>query len=148
MDLSLQFEDNDTGHRDLVLQFAGRQWRCDSYYLAIDWGMLPDQEDADKVRAVLRQLLEQWLAAVEQLPDGGTVYLPYDFSDQCTGWLCCCRSGDEVDVSWGWADVEGYALSPSAAGDLFERPSGFQADGAGVKTSAAELVQAVRAMIV
>jgi hypothetical protein len=34
---------------------------------------------------VLRRLMEQRLAAVERLPDGGTAYLPYDLSDRYTG---------------------------------------------------------------
>lgn len=144
MELSLRFEDNDTAHNDLVLQFAGERWVCDSYYLLFDGELLPDREDADKVWAVLRRLLEQWLTAVERLPDGGTAYLPYDFSDQYTGWLACHRSGDEVSVSRGWADVEGWSFFPSAAGDLLERPRGFRVDGPTVRGSALELVEAVR----
>ncbi len=144
MELSLRFEDNDTAHDDLVLWFAGQRWVCDSYYLALDRGLLPDREDADKVRAVLRRLLQQWLAAVEQLPDGGSAYLPYDFSDQYTGWLVCQRSGDEVAVSRGWADVEGWAFFPSVAGDLLKRPRGFRLDGPTVRGSVLELAEAVR----
>ncbi len=148
MDLSLRFEDNETAHDDLVLRFAGERSVCDSYYLALDRELLPDREDADKVRAVLRRLLEQWLAAVERLSDGGTAYLPYDFSDQYTGWLACHRSGDEVTVSRGWADVEGWSFFPSAAGNLFERPRGFRVDGPTVRGSVSELVEAVRALLV
>jgi hypothetical protein len=144
VELSLRFEDNDTAHDDLVLRFAGERWVCDSYYLALDRELLPDREDAGKVRAVLRRLLEQWLAAVERLPDGGTAYLPYDFSDQCTCWLACHRSGDEVTVTRGWADVAGWSFFPSAAGDLFARPCGFHVDGPTVRASALELVEAVR----
>jgi hypothetical protein len=144
VELSLRFEDNDSAHDDLVLRFAGEQWVCDSYYLALDHKLLPDREDADKVRAVLRQMLEQWLVAVERLPDAGTVYLPYDFSDQYTGWLACQRSGNEVAVSRGWSDVEGWSFSPSAAGDLLECPRGFRVDGPTVQGSVSELVEAIR----
>lgn len=144
MDLSLHFEDNHTGHNDLVLRFGGEAWPCDSYYLTLDRELLPEREDEGKVRAVLRRLLEQWLAVVEQLPDGGTAYLPYDFSDQYTGWLACQRSGDEVVLSRGWADVEGWSFFPSAAGDLFDRPRGFRPDGPRVRGSSAEVVEAIR----
>jgi hypothetical protein len=142
--LSLRFEDNDTAHDDLVLRFASERWVCDSYYLVLDRELLPDREDADKVRAVLRRLLEQWLAALGRLPDGGTAYLPYDFSDQYTGWLACQRSGSEVAVSRGWADVEGWSFFPSAAGDLSARPRGFRADGTTVRCGLPDLVEAVR----
>jgi hypothetical protein len=149
VELSLRFKDNERAHDDLVLLFAGERWVCDSYYLGLDRELLPDREDADKVdadkvQAVLRRLLEQWLAAVERLPDSGTAYLPYDFSDQYTGWLACHRSGGEVSVSRGWADVEGWSFSPSAAGDLFERPRGFRVDGPTVRGGALELVEVVR----
>jgi hypothetical protein len=144
VDLSLRFEDNETGHDDLVLRFANQRWVCDSYYLVLDRELLPDRENADKVRAVLLRLLEQWLVAVERLPDGGTAYLPYDFSDQYTGWLSCHRSGDEAVVSRGWANVEGWSFFPSAAGDLFHSPRGFRVDGPTVQGSVSELVEAVR----
>lgn len=65
MELSLCFENNDTGHRDLILNFGGRTWLADTYYLALDCEWLPEWEDGEKmIRAALRRLLEQWLAAV------------------------------------------------------------------------------------
>ena len=148
MVLSLRYEDNDTAHDDLILQFSGERWVCDSYYLALDRNLLHGREDADKVRAVLRRLLEQWLAAVERLPDGGTAYLPYDFSDQYTGWLECQRSAGEVTVSRGFAEVEGGSFFPSAAGDLSERPRGFQVTGPTVQFSLMGLVDDVHESLV
>jgi hypothetical protein len=142
--LSVRFEDNGSGHNDIVLRFGGEQWVCDSYYLALDSGLLPEREDAGKIRVVLLRLLEQWQAAVARLPDGGTVYLPYDFSDQCTCWLACKRTGGEVIVSRGWADLEGWSFSPSNAGNLFNCPRGFRIDGPTVRSQAAEFVEAVR----
>jgi len=62
--VSLEFEDNGRFHNDLVLRLGDQQWRCDSYYLLIDRGMLADREDAAKVRDVLRRLLEQWHSSV------------------------------------------------------------------------------------
>jgi len=50
MELSLLFEDNNTGHKDLILNFAGQVWLCDSYYLVLDNKLLPDQEDVNKIR--------------------------------------------------------------------------------------------------
>jgi hypothetical protein len=37
-----------------------------------DQQLLPERNDPDRVRIVLRQLLARWLAALEQLPDGAT----------------------------------------------------------------------------
>lgn len=142
--LSIRFEDNDTGHNDIVLILGGERWECDSYYFALDRELMPEQEDGDKIRRVLVGLLVQWLAALGQLRDGGTAYLPFDFSDQCTGWLACRRSGDEVIVSWGWAAVEGWSFSPSKVGELFACPRGFRLDGPTVQFSLRELIETVR----
>lgn len=144
MELSLRFEDNGAGHNDLVLRFVGQSWICDTYFLALDSELLPEREDADKIRAVLRRLLKQWLSAVENVPDGAAVYLPYDFSDQYTAWLRCLRSGDIVEVRRGWAEIEGYSFSPSAVGPYLTRLPGFRPDGPTVQAPFEELVQAIR----
>lgn len=143
MELSLQFEDNDTAHDDLVLRLAGQSFRCDSYYLALDSQLMPGQEDADKVRVVLRRLLEQWISAVEDIPDGGSVYLPYDFSDQHTGWLRCQRSGTHVDIYRGWAEIEGWSFSPSTVGEYLNEVPGFTPYDAVVQVSLHELTEAI-----
>lgn len=144
VELSLHFEDNGTEHHDLVLRFAGERWDCDSYYLALAGASLPGQKDADKIRVILRMLLEQWLSAVENFSDGSTVYLPYDFSDQYTGWLRCFRSGSTVEMCRGWARVEGWAISPSTIGQHLTQVPGFQPDSPFVRIPLEELVEAVR----
>ena len=82
MNLSLRFEDNGTGHNDIILQLGEQSWVCDSYYFALDQELMPGHEDARKIRTVLHRLLERWLEALQNMSDGGSVFLPYDFSDQ------------------------------------------------------------------
>src|SRR6185437_15277193 len=127
--ISFQFEDNGRFHDDLVLRLGDQHWRCDSYYLLIDRGMLADREDASKVRDVLRRLLEQWHSSVAALREGETCYLPYDFSDQGTGWLRCEAIGPDLNVHHGWAEVEGYSFFPSEVGELLRNLTGFRPDG-------------------
>lgn len=127
--VSLRFEDNGRFHDDLVLRVGDREWRCDSYYLLIDNAMLPDREDPAKVRDVLRRLLDQWCSAVTGLRDGEACYLPYDFSDEYTGWLQCRTDGSLLRVQPGWAEVNGYAVLPSDVGALLRQVPGFRADG-------------------
>jgi hypothetical protein len=127
--ISFQFEDNGRFHDDLVLRLGNQQWRCDSYYLLIDDGILADQGGPSKVRAVLRRLLDQWQSAVAALGEGDTCYLPYDFSDQYTGWLRCEAVGSDLKMQRGWAEVEGYSFNPSDVGELFQTLSGFHPDG-------------------
>lgn len=127
--MEFTFEDNDTAHDDLVLRLGDSVWHCDSYYLALDDGVLPEREDAPKVRAVLRALLEQWRAAIVGLTNGITAYLPYDFSDQYTAWLACELQGSELLVQHGCSDVEGWSIWPSTPPTPTAKPEGFRADG-------------------
>lgn len=129
VNVSLSFHDNGRFHDDLILQLGERQWRCDSYYLRIDGAILPESEDAFKVNEVLRRLLAQWYSAVYGLVAGGTCYLPYDFSDEYTGWLRCQADGPILRVQPGWADVNGYAVLPSNVGELLREVPNFRLDG-------------------
>ena len=147
MDLSLQFKHNGTAHDDLILRFAGQTRVCDTYYLAIDRGLLPEREDDYKVRAVLRRLLEQWLTAVENIRDGGIIYLPYDFSDEYTGWLQGRRSDNLLELSLGWAAIGGWSFYPSAVGEYLTQLSDFHPDGPSIQVTVAELVQAIQESI-
>ncbi|MET9473066.1 hypothetical protein [Streptomyces sp. NPDC002922] len=63
----------------------------------------------------LSRLLEQWSSQVASLRDGGgTVYLPYDFSDQCTAWLRVSSSdGQTAKVQAEWSLIEGWGIYPS-----------------------------------
>jgi hypothetical protein len=144
-DLSLRYEENGTAHDDLVLRFAGQTRVCDTYYFALDRSLRAEDESPDKVRAILRKLLEQWLIAATNLPDAGTAFLPYDFSDQYTGWLCCHRKGDKVAVSLGWDEVvQGWSIFPSAIGEHVSRLPSFKADGPAIELSRDDLLQAIR----
>jgi hypothetical protein len=143
MDLSLCYEDNDTAHDDLFLRFAGQIYVGDSYYFALDRGMQPDDESPGKVKAVVRKLLEQWLTAAAGLADGGTAFLPFDFSDQSTGWLRCQRRGNEMDVSKGYSLVQGHSLFPSVVGEYVYSLPDFYIDGPTVKSDREDLLQAI-----
>lgn len=143
MELSLEFNDNKTGHEDIILQFAGKTWICDSYYFALDGKLMPGREDAEKVRAVLRSLLEQWLFAIKNATDDSVAYLPYDFSDQYTAWLQCKFSGAEVDVCRGWSEIEGYSFYPSDVDKYLTELAGFRIDGDSIKMPVAELTDAI-----
>lgn len=144
MVVSLVFTDNGSLHDDLVLSIGGRDFVCDTYYLALDQGVSADREDVGKIRMVLARLMEQWLDALKVLRDGRVVYLPFDFSDQSTGWLACERTANEVEISRGWALLEGWAIMPSALGDMSVMPSGFRVDGPTVHATLVELVESVR----
>lgn len=145
MNLALNFEPNGTAHDDVILIFAGLSYRCDSYYFALDQSLYSDREDDSKVRAVVRRLLEQWREAVASLEPNEFAYLPYDFSDQCTGWLRCHRSAGtaHVEVVHGWSSLEGWSISPSELGDVMKSPRGFHADTSPLATVLHDVIVAI-----
>lgn len=110
--------------------------------------MLLGHDDRDKIIAVLRRLLEQWLSAVEHVSDGGVVFLPFDFSDQYTGWLRCSRSDETVSVCRGWAPIYGMAISLSAVGQYLEWVPEFRPVGPTVDVTLSELLEALRQLVV
>ena len=110
--LQLRYENNGSGHDDLVLYFGDHRFRGDSYYLSLD--TIEDGiESPEKTARVLVRLLEQWLVYVENGISGDTLFLPYDFSDQSTGWLRCDFDDGLIDVQPGTSPTEGWSLMPS-----------------------------------
>ena len=149
IELSLEYRRNGTGHGDLILSFAGNSWLADSYYLALD-DSVPLNRDSDgvaHVRTILRRLIDQWVAAADRLASPGTIYLPYDFSDQYTAWLRCIRAQDEVSVCWGWSDFEGWQRWPSDMADIMTSLTGFRPKGPELRVPYVELVEAVHAVL-
>jgi hypothetical protein len=82
----------------------------ESYYL----GLQPNGEAGDfrPVEGTI-QLLRMWIRLLVDLPDGQQLFLPFDFSDEYTRWLTLRREFRYVTIVFGWASVEGWAISPS-----------------------------------
>jgi hypothetical protein len=131
------------GHDDLLLRLGGWSQRCDSYYFAIEAEDDGPGVDAGRVAKVMLALLRQWRDRVLQLADSAIVYLPYDFSDQCTGWLRVQRSGAQLEITVGWSSIEGYSFNPSDFSRI--QPSDWQkiADAPVVMTTLEEWFRAV-----
>jgi hypothetical protein len=147
MPLVFRYEPNGTLYDDLVLRLGTREWRCDSYYLAIHRTIEPEREDEAKVRIELRRLLEQWREAVAGLTPGGAVFLPYDFSDQSTRFLCCRLRDERVEIVPGWSRMEGWRISPAdIKAHLFGMPD-FQADGPSISMTRQEILDGIDSSI-
>jgi hypothetical protein len=143
MDLSLRFEDNNSQHDDLVLRLGGRVWIVDSYYLSLDNTVSSARDNASRVRAVLQLMLERWLIALKALAEGETVYLPYDFQDEDTGWLRFRREGVNFEVCAGRADVAGYSFSPSSIGTHLRELRNFRPEGEPMRGLVESVVRSV-----
>ena len=73
-------------------------------------------------------MLGAWLQALLAAADGELIYLPFDFSDEYTRWIACQRDGDQLLVVFGWAEVEGWAISPSDFSEYQKDLPGFSPD--------------------
>ncbi|WP_299530557.1 hypothetical protein [uncultured Streptomyces sp.] len=113
MDVPLHFERVRTkgSHADLRLRIGCYEHRCDSYYVELDDS--PTAPGGLGLR--LSRLLKQWSSQIAGLDGGGgTVYLPYDFSDQCTAWLRVASADAETaEVQAGWSSIEAWRFYPS-----------------------------------
>ena len=86
----------------------------------------PQEDKLPGVIQSIRRLLLGWSAAVEACPNGNEVYLPHDFSDQCTAWLQCTRRGAAFHMVDGWSKMEGYSVSPSGFEEAARQLSDFE----------------------
>ena len=127
--VSLRFEPNGRFHEDVVLRVGDWRECCDSYYLMLDNALLPEREDEAKVQVVLRRLLQQWSDAVSCLSEGGSCFLPYDFSDQYIAGLRCAAEGPLLKLQPGWVEVPGYSVLVSDLGGVLRDAPGFRPVG-------------------
>ena len=123
--MRLEFKDNRTAHQDLFFSFNGKVRKCDSYYFALDRNLASEDESPEKVRVVLKRLLEQWLEYVENSVSGNILYLPYDFSDEYIGCLRCEVADSFVSLTDGYLSISGYSIFPSEISDLVRTSSYF-----------------------
>lgn len=143
MALVLRYEPNGTMHDDVVLSDGPQEWRCDSYHMAIHDTMPSGREDVGKVRMVRHRLLQQWRHGIDHVEIGETVYLPFDFSDQCTAFLRCRRRDDRFGVVTGWSSIEGHCISPADIGEHVHRVPDFKPEGPGITMTRNELLDAI-----
>jgi hypothetical protein len=143
--IRLTYIDDGTEHNDVILTYAGEHLRCDSYYFFCD-PTCDDKEDTPpQVRRVIHFLLKQWHQLVSELEDRNATYLPFDFSDQCTGWVRCRKEGEFTQLDWGWSLVEGWSFPPSDIREAANNLSDFKCDASSAphRMYTADLLQCI-----
>lgn len=103
--MTITFEDNERFHEDLHISIPelNVNIRADTYFFVLDQGLLPDEETPEKVKIVLRFLLNHWLQEVDSLAEGESTFLFYDFSDEYAGALKVQRQGYKVIIRQSWS---------------------------------------------
>lgn len=126
-------------HNQIEVTLGSESRLGECYYLGLSDAALIGSEVAaggdavpqageNSVQNGLRQLLQGWLQLLQQLSDGGQVYLPFDFSDEYTRWVSVRREGSQVELVFGWAPVEGWAISLQDFSEVASRLTGFSPD--------------------
>jgi hypothetical protein len=105
--VGLSVELADGARRDLVLKLGTSRFQCI---------LVPDVEGfaaGSRYRGPAHTL-DQWLTELKRLAaGGGAVMLPFNFSDQCTGWLRVAPTRDGlVEVQAGWSMLGQYDFDP------------------------------------
>ncbi|MBB5780750.1 hypothetical protein [Nonomuraea jabiensis] len=129
-------------HNDLILRLGAYRHVCDSYYLAVDESAQAGQNVADS----LVRLLDQWGEHLQRLRlTGDTIFLPFDFSDQCTAWLrVSSPDGGQATVEAGWSSIEGWSFYPSDFTETAARVHDFKpVVNASVECDLGDLIAAV-----
>ena len=103
---SMMYEANGTNHFDLVLRLGRYTKRSDSYFLLKE----KENQDASVSLSRIGVLIESWIHNTEKVVDENPFYLPYDLSDQYTGWLVLQITGNQISIQIGYSSIEGWRL--------------------------------------
>jgi len=107
--IDLQFTSAD----EFALRVGSEQRTGSLYYLGID----PRAPDHNCMPTTgLARLFSSWIERLLQPHVSSPVFLPFDFADETTQWIACETSDNTVHMVFGWAHVEGWAISPSDFG--------------------------------
>jgi len=142
-DLSL-LPDETICHRDIHVRLGEWEQIEDSYYLMLDPAIA--EESKPKSRLILGRLLQNWVASLRSLPDWGTVFLAFGFSDQCTSWLRVDRSGQRALLSVGWSCVEGWTFHPSQPEACRRELRNWRRSSSTVEADLADFIAAIKAI--
>ncbi|MCA9253114.1 MAG: hypothetical protein KDA54_18450 [Phycisphaerales bacterium] len=125
--IRLILEENGTNHDDLVLKYPGGEHRCDTYFIVLEENLSDDEVSTAALQRAIHVLLSQWLEMVEEARVADTLYLPFDFSDQCTAWIRCQFEKANVRLDIGWSLIEGWSFSPKNIRDFVRKVPDFTA---------------------
>lgn len=97
----------------------------DLYYLGMD----PRTADFEcSAHEGLGRLIDAWIRTILSQPTGDIFHLPFDFADEFTRWIACEKRDDNLVCVFGWAPIEGWAISPSAFDETYGGQIGFRPD--------------------
>lgn len=126
---NVQLRLNGSNHNDVVIRLGDREVVGDSYYFSLDDAYRPDDQSDEKVQELFARLLASCAARVENLEEGESAYLPFDFQDEWLGCVRCLRQGGHFSLALGELDENGYAVLPSEPAEVFSSACAFRPSG-------------------
>lgn len=100
--LALYWAEHNTLHADIVIRLGGRCIIGDSYWLT----HTGPHRSLDAAKQHYYALWRDAARELGSLPDGGVMFLPIAFEDQCTWWIRFERVKEHVEATPGWNDDE------------------------------------------
>lgn len=131
---------NGQQHEDIFVRVGQDQLVGDTYWLAADPNIRPDDHTDAKCQAVFACMLQACLVAARNLEDSGCMYMPLDLQDESVGAVQCRRKGDQMILTLGMLPVSGYLVLPSKLDEIFTGSGHFEATGADVSLPRLQLL--------
>ena len=122
--LRLTFDDQGTQQGDILLECGEYVRHVDSYFFALD-PAVRELPESQRIRFSLEKLLDQWLTVVQNALPGQSVFLPFEFADEYTGWLRVTIEGDRARCRPGWSAIPGHTVHPSNISRFQSKVSDF-----------------------
>ena len=118
---------NKSGHDDLkfcVRNLTG-ELTFDTYYFGL---AIEPFEDISDLKKSVANFLNKWVNHINLMQNGHAKYFPIDFSDQYTGCLRVVKQEDEIEISYGTSNKEGWFVDINNPESYFDSITDFHSD--------------------
>ncbi len=111
--LDIVFHPEAATHDDLELRLGAFCHQASSHDFRLTRSLAPGDESPIKVQRVLSRLWKLARRAIVHLSQDESCFVPFDLSDQCTGWIRFQRTS-RLAVTFGWSNLPGHDIDPAS----------------------------------
>jgi hypothetical protein len=116
-----------SGHDDLkfCIKELTSDLTFDTYYFALS---IEPFENFKDLKVCVASFLHKWLTETKSMISGQERYFPIDISDQYTGCLKVSKQTDNLEITYGISNREGYTVDINTPQEYFIGITDFQSD--------------------
>ena len=116
-----------SGHDDLKFSIKNltADLTFDTYYFGLS---IEPFEEFEDLKICIASFLHKWLTEIINMQLGQEKYFPIDISDQYTGCIKVFKHKDELEISYGMSNREGYTLDINNPTNYFNSINDFISD--------------------